>query len=103
MDGRGGRLTLRSAATARISCSRRSWARYRASGNRDFSFIVSHLLSFVLGRLVLDVVVEGAAGVGHEDVVEGRGPTRSFGLRRDQPGRRGLRDYAAVVQHRDRA
>ena len=69
-------------------------------------FMVSHLLSVIYSsssaRVLFDVVVEGAAGVGHEHVLEGRlgRPRRSAVCALSSVGRV-LGDDPTVVEDRD--
>src|SRR4029079_17051810 len=76
-----------------------------AAGSRRRTALFSHLLSFgfVVGLVLIDVVVEGAAGVGHEHVVERWRGCRPAGLAGLEAVRRVLGDDAAAVEDRDLA
>src|SRR5262245_24648595 len=70
----------------------------RAAGSRQRTASFSHLLScdFVVGLVLVDVVVERAAGVGHEHVLERCGRRGAAGLARLPAVRRVLGDDAGA-------
>ena len=72
--GRLGAPLAPQAAASSTSRSIRSWASWRSISMAGTWFITS--FHIVLGLVLLDVVVEGAAGVGHEHVFEGRASVR---------------------------
>src|ERR1044071_4434190 len=77
----------------------RSSASVRTGGSASGSHLPSFLL--VIGLVFLDVLVEGAAGVGHEDVVHRGVPAVALGHQGLQRFRRALGDDPALVEDDD--
>src|SRR3954453_10103846 len=93
----------RARAARSISRSAASWAKANASQGYC-CMVLTSFPSVVVGRLVLvDVVVEGAAGVGHEHVFEGRWSSDPLSGLHLELGDGALRDDPAVVEDRDPA